>query len=145
MKTCFILLVLFLSGCGPQYVDLPGAHVLVTSSYDGDPEKIVATSKCRPMVNCDNKSQAECAIAHYEASQQFINEGEELISKRLYTSARLVYMQAVCRLEVAKILLNEAKLANFEEYKSVIDLDLENMIKEKIELCDRKLNNLRWM
>ena len=133
-----------LLSCGPQYIDDPNSHTLVTSQYENGPIEIVRTSNCKPMVDCTSMSDADCAIAHYEAASQFINDAQKLISKRLYTSAQLEYMQALCRLEVAKILLNQAKLNNFEEYKRVTDSDLENRIAQRISLCDRKIDYLRW-
>ena len=142
MKKLFIVLLLF--GCGPQYVDDPNAYVLVTSKYEDGPVEIVGTSKCKPMVDCTTKTHAECAVAHYHASFQFIRDGEEFIEKELYVSARIEFMQAICRLEAAKILLEEAKLNNFQEYRVVTQFGLQQKINEKITLCDRKLNFLRW-
>tara|TARA_R110000824_G_C14942168_1_gene649964 strand:+ start:53 stop:493 length:441 start_codon:yes stop_codon:yes gene_type:complete len=142
MKKIFIVLLLL--GCGPQYLDDPNAHTLVTSQYEDGPVEIIAMSRCKPMVDCTNKTKSECAIAHYSASDQFIQEGEAHITRDLYLSAKLEFMQALCRLEVAKILLEQAKLNNFQDYQVVIQFDLEEKIEEKIKLCDRRMNFLRW-
>ena len=144
MKIHIVVLIFFFLGCGPQYLDDPNSYVLVTSQYEDEPVEIVRTSKCKPMVDCTNKTKAECAIAHYHDAQQYIYKGEEMASKRLYMSASLEYILALCRLEAAKILSNEAKLSNFKEYKRVISANLEEKIKEKIALCDRKISSLRW-
>ena len=139
-----LIICLMLSACGPQYAEDPNARILVTSRYENGPEKIVRTSNCKPMVDCTTKTHAECAVAHYHASFQFIRDGEEFIGKELYVSARIEFMQAICRLEAAKILLEEAKLNNFQEYRVVTQFGLQQKINEKITLCDRKLNFLRW-
>ena len=142
MKKLIIVLLLF--GCGPQYVDDPNAYVLVTSQYEDGPVEIVGTSKCKPMVDCTNKTKSECAIAHYNASDQFIQDGEKHIERELYLSAQVEFLQALCRLEAAKILLDEAKLNNFQDYQVVTQFGLKEKIEEKIKLCDRRMNFLRW-
>ena len=142
MKVLFICLLII--GCTRHYADDPNSHTLVTSQYENNPEEITSISKCKPMVDCANKTLAECSIAHYNSSEKYIYEGERLITKKLYLSAKIEFMQAICRLEAADIFLEQAKLDNFQDYQMVIRLRLKQKIKNKIKLCDKKINSLRW-
>ena len=96
------------------------------------------------MIDCTNKSKSACAVAHYNTAVYYIQNGESLIKKQLYLSAKIEFMQAVCRLEAAKILLKQAKLNNFQDYQIVIQFGLKKRIEEKINFCDRRINFLRW-
>jgi hypothetical protein len=144
MKIFSIAMSLLILSCGPQYVEDPNARVVVTSQYENGPTDIISTSKCRPMVDCTGKTIGQCAIALYEASSSYIREGEELIPKQLYMSAKIEFMQALCRLEEAKIRLQEARLKDYQNYRIVEDYGLENKIDEHIDFCERRIRLLRW-
>ena len=64
MKTTERLLVLaflvFVTSCGPQYVQDPNARVIVTSQYESEPIKIISLGRCKPKVDCTNKPEATC-------------------------------------------------------------------------------------
>ena len=140
----FSLICLLIVGCAPYYADDPNSHTLVTSRYENSPEEITSVSKCKPMVDCTSKTLAECSISHYNSSDKYVREGERLITKKLYLSAKIEFMQAICRLEVADILLEQAKLDNFQDYLIIIRLGLKQKIKDKIKLCDKRISFLRW-
>lgn len=142
MKKLFILLVL--CGCGPQFVQDPNAYTVVTSQYESGPERIISPKgeECRPQLDCSNKTEAECAIALYIASESFIREGEKLANKKLYLSASLEYMQAMTRLSEAEIRIK--RIDKFEQWKMVKDFELEKKLKERIILCKKQIFLLRW-
>jgi len=106
-----IILILTIVSCGSQYVQDPNANVLVTYQYENEPPKIVflPNSDCKPKINCNNKQGSECAVILYKKSESFIEEGSALKNKKLYLSAQLSYMQAMCRLAIAKIINKRKK------------------------------------
>ena len=131
-------------GCGPQYAKDPNAHVLVTWQYEDGPENIVLPDDCKPQLDCTDKSEAECSVALYHDSDKFIKQGDELIEKKLYLSASLEFMQALTRLSEAKIRLERAKLANFQDYQIVTNFGLEEKIDSKIKLCESRIRLTKW-
>ena len=139
----FVLFFLIVS-CGPKYVKDPNAKVLVTSQYENGPVKIILHDDCSPQLDCKDKSEAECAVALYHDSDNFIKEGQKLIEKKLYLSASLEFMQALTRLSEAEIRLKRAKLDNFQDYKMVMRFGLEKKIKERIKTCEKLIKFLQW-
>ena len=140
MRTKFlssIISILLIVSCGAQYVQDPNATVLVTSQYEDGPERVVSKSECKSQLDCTGKTEAECAIALYYDSEKFIKEGEVLISKELYASARIELMIALCRLVESEIRLNRAKTSNYQDYKIVMHFKLDKKVKEKIKFCER--------
>ncbi len=139
-------MVFFTISCGPQYARDPNAHVLVTSKYENEPERIIwpRGKDCKPQLDCRNKSEAECAVALYYDSDKFIAEGKELTRKKLFLSATVEYMQALTRLSEAEIRLERAKTNNFEDYKVIMQFNLKEKIEEKIKFCKKSIANLKW-
>ena len=134
-----LLVLLLVAGCSSQFTNNTN-----TRPNEYSPKETNSINKCKPMIDCTNKSKSACAVAHYNAAVYYIQNGEKLIEKQLYLSAKIEFMQAVCRLEAAKILLKQAKLNNFQDYQIVIQFGLKERIKEKINFCDRRINFLRW-
>ena len=139
-----ILILLLLIGCGPQWAKDPNAHVLVTSQYEDGPERIISNPDCNPQIDCTGKSDAQCAIALYEESGEFMEKGKAHASRELYLSASSEYMHAMCRLVEAEIRLRRAKLDNFEDYKTVMDFNLEEKVKARIKLCESNIRHYQW-
>ena len=83
------------------------------------------------MADCLNLSEAQCAEVLYNDSLRYIEQGDEFIYRQLYVSAKVEFMQALCRLEAAKIKLSQDDSGNY--------LELEEKIEEKIKLCDRRM------
>ena len=145
MKYLIIALcVISFVGCGPQYVQDPNASVLVTVQYEDGPVKNVPRENCKPQLDCTGKSEAECAVALYHDSDRFVKQGEKFIAKKLYLSARVEFMQAICRLVEAEIRLERAKLNNFEDYKIVMQFKLDDKVKQKIKFCERLIRFTQW-
>tara|TARA_R100000008_G_C3541517_1_gene145030 strand:+ start:501 stop:932 length:432 start_codon:yes stop_codon:yes gene_type:complete len=140
MKKLFILFLLI--SCGPQYAKDPNAHTVVTVSYEGGPERIVLPENCKPQLDCSKKTEAECAIALYKASESFIKEGEKLADKKLYLSASIEYMQAMTRLSEAEIRIK--RIDEFKQWKIVKDFKLEEKLKKRIKVCEKQIFLLRW-
>jgi len=113
MKNLFFLIsTILIFSCGPQHIQDPNANVLVTWQYEDGPERIVLQNDCKPQLDCTSKSEAECAIALYYDSDRFVKKGEKLITKKLHLSARVEFIQAMCRLVEAEIRLKRAKTKN---------------------------------
>jgi hypothetical protein len=55
-----LVFLVFVTSCGPQYVQDPNARVIVTSQYESEPIKIISLGRCKPKVDCTNKSEAVC-------------------------------------------------------------------------------------
>ena len=142
MRTLFILFLLI--ACGPQHLRDPNAYVFVTSKYENEPERIISPKgdECKPQLDCSKKTEAECAIALYNVSESFINEGKKLSNKELYLSARVEYMQAMTRLAEAEIRIK--RIDDFDQWKRVQDFKLEQKLKERIKLCEKQLFLLKW-
>ena len=147
-KYGIMVIMIMLVSCGPQYVEDPNAHVLVTSQYEDEPPKIIYpdfnNKNCKPQLDCVGKSGANCAAALYNASEAFMKEGAKLELKKLYLSATVVYMQALTRLTEAEIRLSRAKTDNYEDWKVAVVLGLEKKIKERIKICQQKMRLLKW-
>jgi hypothetical protein len=140
-----IILIVFVASCGPQHIRDPNAHVLVTSQYENEaPRIIINNSNCRPQLDCTGITESECAISLYYDSTKFIQNGQELIKKELYLSASLEFMQAMCRLIESEIRAGRSKTINYENYKKVIEFDLEKKVKEKIKFCERMISFTQW-
>ena len=144
MKKILLLLGTLLIACGPQYVRDPNTSVLVTSQYEDGPVKIILSENCNPQIDCSKKSEAECAVALYHDSDKFIEEGKNLIDKKLYVSAKIEFMQAMTRLAEAEIRLNRAKTTNYQDYQIVTQFNLDKKIKGKIQLCERLIRSTTW-
>ena len=148
MKTIilFYLTLLFVSACGPQYVQNPNANVIVISQYEDESPKIVLSpnSDCNLKTICDTKTGANCAAFLYRQSESFIQEGKKLITKKLYLSAQLEYMQALSHLSIGEIVLKKSKTESYEDWEIAVTLGLEKKIKERIELCEKQIRLLRW-
>tara|TARA_R110000824_G_scaffold41357_7_gene123106 strand:+ start:162 stop:599 length:438 start_codon:yes stop_codon:yes gene_type:complete len=144
MRKIIPILLLFVLSCGAQYVQDPNAFVLVTSKYENEKERIIIPNEndCRPQLDCNNKTEAECIISLYGASGKCIEEGEILANKELYLSASLEYGLALTRLSEAEIRLK--RIEDFDQWKVVTDLGLEQKIKERVKLCERKIFLFRW-
>ena len=140
MKKIFILFLLI--SCGPQYIQDPNAHTVVTVKYDNGPEKLVWPEECKPQLDCSKKTEAECAIALYKASEAFIKEGEKLADKKLYLSASIEYIQAMTRLSEAEIRIK--RVEEYNQWKMVQDFKLEQKLKERIKLCKKQIFLLKW-
>ena len=143
-----LLLILNAAACGPYYPPDPNSNTIVTSQYEDQPVRIILPSdagdKCKPQFDCKGKVGAECSAALYNNSQLFIDEGEELAAKKLYLSASVEYMQALCRLTEAEIRLKRSKTENFDDWHIAVVLGLEKKIKERIKVCERKIYLYQW-
>jgi len=117
--------------CGIHYAEDINSYIVVTSKYDDGPEILVTTSIPKPLTDCLNLSEAQCAEALYNDAERYIAQGEEFIHRQLYVSAKVEFMQALCRLEAAKIRLRQAGVDGY--------LELEEKIEERINLCDRRM------
>lgn len=146
MKKYKTILILLFIACGPQYIQDPNAYVLVTSKYENEPEKIHIASSRKPQLDCSKKTEAECAIALYKASEKFIKEGKMLTNKKLYLSAWVEYMLALTRLTEAQIRVKTIKteLEDFNQWKMIADFKLEQKLNKRIQLCERQIFILKW-
>lgn len=141
-----ITLSFILLACGPQYALNPNANVIVVSQYEDELPKIVLSpnSNCNRKIKCNDKKGANCAAFLYHQSESFIQEGKKLITKKLYLSAQLEYMQALCYLSIGEIVLKKSKTESYEDWEIAVTLGLEKKIKERIELCEKQIRLLRW-
>jgi len=139
--TAFLLL-----SCGHKYVTDPNANTLITSQYEDEPPKIIflKNEPCKRQLNCDNKSKGECAAALYNDSRGIIKKAKELENKKLYLSAKVEYMIAMCRLVEAEILISQVKTEDYEDFVAVTTLGLEKAVKNKINLCERRIHVLNF-
>ena len=126
-----IVLGILAISCGVHYSEDLNSYVAVTSKYDDGPEILVTTSIPKPLADCLNLSEVQCAEVLYNDSLRYIEQGDEFIYRQLYVSAKVEFMQALCRLEAAKIKLSQDDSGNY--------LELEEKIEEKIKLCDRRM------
>ena len=139
------IIILFFAACGPQYVRDPNAFVLVTSKYENEPERVILDrGNCKPQIDCSKKSEAECAAALYNSSKEMISEAAKLTEKRLYLSARLEYMHALCRLFEAEIRIKRAKTTNYNDFKVISALKLEELVAKNITHCEKMQLRLQW-
>jgi len=139
------ILIFFLLSCGPQCIPDPNSSVLVTSQYEDEPPRIIfVDGDCNQKIHCNGKKGAECATVIYQKSQKFIKEAKELEEKKLYLSAQLEYMQAMCWLSVAQITLSKAKTENYQDWQVAVTFGLEEKIKNTIKTCERKIFLLKW-
>ena len=83
-------------------------------------------------------------VDNKEVVKQFIEEGKNLIDKKLYVSAKIEFMQAMTRLAEAEIRLNRAKTTNYQDYQIVTQFNLDKKIKGKIQLCERLIRSTTW-
>ena len=142
---CTVSCLIFILSCGPGYVQDPNAYVMVTSQYENeDPRIILSEKNCRPQVDCNAKTKAECVIAFYVDSQRLTDNAKALIKKRFFLSARVELMQALCRLYTIEINLKSIKTDNFKNYKAVMKFNLEEKTKKQIKICDRLLHSIQW-
>lgn len=139
-----LLISMFLVSCGHQYPYNPNANVAATVQYENGPPKLILSPNYRPQHNCGTKKGADCAAALYNESLRFIKEADALAKKELYLSATLSTMQAMTRLSEADIRLKKAKTENYSDWKVAVILGLEKKIKEKIKLCEKKINLYKW-
>jgi len=138
---------LLVFGCGPQYVQDPNAHVLVTSQYEDEKPRIIYpdfNKECKPQLDCAGKTNVECAIALFDASKKCIEEGHTLAKKELYMSAKLEFLLALTRLSEAEIRLEKAKTETFDDWKVVTTLGLEKKIKNTIDYCQKMIRTYTW-
>jgi len=142
----FCLALFFVSACGSRFAQNPNANVIVVSQYEDESPKIVLSpnSDCNRKTICDTKKGANCAAFLYLQSESFIQEGKKLITKKLYLSAQLEYMQALCYLFIGEIVLKKSKTESYEDWEIAVTLGLEKKIKERIELCEKQIRLLRW-
>tara|TARA_B100001123_G_scaffold449487_1_gene615040 strand:+ start:2398 stop:2847 length:450 start_codon:yes stop_codon:yes gene_type:complete len=141
IKIVFLSLAVFLLSCGPKYIKDPNANVLLTSQYEDEPPKIIflKSEPCKRQLDCTKKSKAECAAALFNDSKKIIKKAEELEDKKLYLSAKVEYMIAMCRLVEAEILISQVKTEDYEDFVAVTTLGLEKAVKKKINLCEKKI------
>jgi hypothetical protein len=139
-----ILLFFFLGSCSHSLPSNSNGHTLVTPQYDGGAQEIMLARNCKPQFNCGDKTGGECAAALYSDGQKQLTEATELEDKKLYVSARLQYIIAMCRYIEAEIRLKHAKTTNYEDWKVAVILGLEKKVKEAIEYCQRKVYILQW-
>jgi hypothetical protein len=138
------IFVLYLFGCGPQYAQDPNAYVFVTSKYENEPERIIDNNGCKSQLNCVDKSTEECVIILYEYSERFNDEGNKLVYKELYLSAGLEFMKAMCMLVKAEIMLEKINDKHIVINGNIVNIaNLKENIKEKIKLCELKINRYR--
>lgn len=119
--------------CATHYAVDPNANTVVTVQYDDEPERIVLPEKgCKPQLDCTGKTEEQCAVALYEDSQKFIDEGKNLADQRLYLSASIEYMQAMSRLIEAEIRLSGTKHP------------LQSKINSRINHCKVQVKKMQW-
>jgi len=140
MKKLFILFLLI--SCGPQYVQDPNAHTIVTVQYENEPPKVISPENSKSQLDCNKKTEAECAVALYKASTKFIQEGKRLAAKKLYLSASLEYIQAMTRLSEAEIRIK--RIDEYNQWKIIKDFNLEKKLKKRIKACERQIFLLQW-
>ena len=137
--------IIFFSACAPHFPIDPNANTVVTYQYDGGPVNIVFQDEHRSPIDCSKKTVAQCAIALYIDSESYIDTAKTLVSKKLYMSATLEYLQALTRLSLAKIKATKAKLNNYAEYQHIVRYDLENKIKVRHKYCSSQIERLKWL
>jgi hypothetical protein len=95
-------------------------------------------------LDCTGKSEVECAVGLFHAAEPYMDEGEELGTKELYASARVSYMQALCRLYEAEIRLNRGKLEQYTDWKLANTLGLAEKLETRIKYCQRRYRHYQW-
>ena len=140
-KIKYLFFILFLVGCTTNYVKDPNANVLVTSQYEDEAPKLIFldNDSCTKQIDCAKKSKSECAVALFNDSMQIIKSAKDLESRKLYLSAKLDYMIALCRLIEVEIIINNAKADNHENWLTFTRLGLEKNVKSTINLCEKKI------
>ena len=133
--------------CGHTYPHDPNSVVVVTVKEPGDTqERIVypAGSSCKPQFDCGSNKGAACATALYKDALKYIAKGESFEKKNFNLTAKVNYLQAMCRLIEAKTILNNAKTTSYKDWKIAVVAGLEKKIKEKIKLCRKRNFLLEW-
>jgi len=133
--------------CGHTYPHDPNSVVVVTVKEPGAAEERIVLppeSSCKPQFNCGKNKGAACAAALYNDALKYISEGRTFEEKKFHLSAKVSYLQAMCRLVEAEIRLNNAKTTNYEDWKIAVVAGLEKKIKEKIKLCRKRNFLLEW-
>jgi len=145
-KIIFLILATFLFSCGPKYVKDPNANTVLVSQYEDEPPKIIFLNNgsCKRQIDCTNKTKGECAAALYNDSREIIKKAKVLENKELYLSAKAEYMIAMCRLVEAEILISQVKTEDYEDFVAVTTLGLEKAVKNKINLCERRIHVLNF-
>tara|TARA_R110002110_G_scaffold336500_1_gene547101 strand:- start:47 stop:496 length:450 start_codon:yes stop_codon:yes gene_type:complete len=147
MNKPLIILIFLAIACGHTYPPDPNAVVVVTVKEPGSSEERLVLphdSSCSPQFKCGKNKGADCAAALYRDALKYISEGKSFETKKLYLTARVSYLQAMCRLVEAEIRINDAKTTNYKDWKMAVVMGLEKKIKEKIKLCRRKNFLLEW-
>ena len=144
MKGIFLIALLLIS-CGPQYVNDPNASVIVTSKYEGEPERIILLpgDKHKPQIACNSNDDLGCSIALYIASEHHMKKAMKLGENGMYLSANCEYMLALTRLAEAEIRIQRAKRKDITTFKRIKEMNLEIKVKERMEFCERKNNIVR--
>lgn len=135
-----------MSGCRFYYPDDPNARTIVTSKYLDEEPKIIMPpgAPCTKQIDCSDKTKAECSVALYNDAIKIMEEGLRLEDKKMYVSAKLEYMIALCRLSAAEILYKQANTETFEDFKLIQTFKLEKKIEIKIKKCESKILTLGW-
>jgi|18_taG_2_1085343.scaffolds.fasta_scaffold03027_4 hypothetical protein len=143
----YILVLFFMYACAPHCAPLdPNARTVVTSQYDGGPEYLVRPEPgCKPQLDCSGKTEGQCAVALYEDSKKYIDEGQRMMDKKFYLSASAEYMQAMSRLVEAEIRIRNAKTDNYEDWKLAMVGGLEKNIKKRINFCRIQIKRVQWL
>lgn len=138
LKIKFITVFLWLTvmACATQFIPDPNANTVVTVQYDDEPERIVVPEEgCKPQLDCTGKTEEQCAIALFEDSQKYIDEGEKMVQKKFYLTASVEYMQAMSRLIEAEIRLKRVNPRH----------PLQDDIRKRINHCRVKVKKIQWM
>ena len=117
-----------LVGCNSKYVVPSYESKICTSTHDKK----------------QNTTGANCAAALYNNALTLMKTGSHHASRELYVAAIGEYLKARTNLKKARIILAEAKLTNFQDWKIAVVLGLEKNIREKIKQCDQRISNYQW-
>tara|TARA_B100001778_G_C18402932_1_gene545055 strand:- start:265 stop:669 length:405 start_codon:yes stop_codon:yes gene_type:complete len=99
---------------------------------------------CQTNLNCNKKNTVECAVKLYLGSKNLFVDAQANLNKKLYLSAKTNLRKALCCLEKAKNKIKEAKLANYNDYKAIMDFKLETKVKSHISIYQSFLRRIRW-
>ena len=140
------LLAFFVTSCRIWHPPDPNANTIVVSRYlDEDPKIILpAGAPCKQQVDCTGKTKGECSVALYNDAVEIMDKATALEDKKLFLSAKLEYMIAVCRLSAAEILYKQALTEKFQDFQIIQTFKLKEKIKLKLKKCDSKILSLGW-
>ena len=134
IKLIAVSLWMTVVACATQFMPDPNANTVLTVQYEDEAPRIVLRDDCKAQLDCAGKTEEQCAIALFEDSQKYIDEGEKMEQKKFYLTATVEYMQAMSRLIEAEIRLKRVNPLH----------PLQDDIRRRMNHCRIKVKKIQW-